>query len=328
MESGALLHPTLKQLLTKKEQLRIFTHQRGRVLQRVDFANPVPADGFNTGMYRILLMQDIPSDSEVACVFPNHPDPRKQVIISSAYYQLDSFNRALNERLRESLDFTDGVGTVKLCVCYGNHAFVCQGISGTAYVVWARHVNHTNHSNVASVLHSNVPLVINMDGCMLTKHVFILKPVVQDARDELACIPITRASPEIYFPMGRAIFVSEVKLAVPRRAEVRTLPYQQALQYVMARDAALPGVALEPNPYSIGAEASVDAEMSWIAGTAGFNYGEGPDSGTPRGSLFCEEVPVDLRRLQGTPPVPQESDAETPPDPFARRYVPKKENVI
>lgn len=328
--STAPLHPSLKQLFTNKTHLRIFTHLSStRTLQRVDFEHLVPVDGFNGGLYRIMLKHDIPASGEVVCVFPNHPNTAKQVIQMSQYYRLSSFNRDLNERFRASLDWTDGIGTTKLCVVYGNHAFVCQGITGTAYIVWARHISHTNHSNVASLVNSNVPLIINMDGRMVIKRIFILKPVVQDVQGELMCIPITQQSPELFFPLQQEIFVSEVDPLRERRRKIQTLSYRDALYQVVSRSkSAHMEISQEENPYSLDVEDN-DSDMGW---TTSFNYGQGPDAGTPRTAVFCAEIPTDIRRLQHTPPVLMTSDDdEEIPDPFAQgRKAPQKEkeNIV
>ena len=70
--------------------------------------------------------------------------------------------------------------------------------------------------------------------------------------------------------------------------------------------------------------------MGWMIGGNDntFNYGSDPDAGSPRPEVFCQEINVDLRRLDATPPIVQSGDESADaPDPFEEeddnnRFVP------
>ena len=323
MRNVTPLHKDVVAAIEAKRHLEIFTHSRGRILQPIDFQHGVVADGFNAGHYCLMLddsIADAKKHGEVVCLLPNHGDASKQVIRSGAYTYLDSFNRDLNDRFRESIEFTDGVGTIKLAVCFGNHVFVCKGLTGTAYIVWARYINYTNHANVASQIHSHVPLIINKDGKMITKGIYILKANVQDQAD-LARIPITKHSPELLFPMKRSIFVAEVRTQLLQPKKISTLSHKAALARVLSpakANTVRPG--REKNPFS----ASVDWEdevLGWVdsdgSNSVTYNYGSDPDAGTPRAELYCQELSMDIRTLDKTPPIAfSDGEDRNAPDPF------------
>lgn len=315
---GPDLHKDVQNALSSKRQLEIFTHSRGRLIQHIDFQHAIVADGFNTGHYCIMLSDEI-GPGEVVCLLPNNGSESKQVLRSSKYSHLSSLNRDLNRQFRDSIDFTDTVGNTKLAVCYGNHVFICKGITGTVYVVWAKHVNYTNTANVASEIHSNIPLIINKDGKMVTKGIYILKPNVHDAAD-LARLPITKKSPELLFPLDASIFVSEVRQVQQPHKKIATLSKQNALARVLSPvKSTTSKVSRERNPFSASVDFEDDA-VGWISGdtSASFNYGSDPDAGTPRLQLYCQDIPTDLRKLNETPPIVHsdgEDDAKVP-DPF------------
>jgi len=328
------LSDTIQTLLDGKRHSEIFTHHHGRVFQRVDFKNQVVLDGFNAGQYCIMLDDVIQKDIQVACILPNRPGVSEQVMQSTQYRSLESFNRDLNARLRESLEFTDGIGTTKLAVCFGNHAFACLGITGTVYVLWAKHISFTNQSNVASIIHSNVPIVVNMDGRMMTKGIFILKAKLNGTHsdDELSRIPITKDSPELLFPLYRDIFVCENRMPRAKPKRIKTLSLKSALARVLSPDkASTASASQEVNPFASSIDVEEDA-MGWIVGGGGashsMTYGSDPDAGSPRPEIFCQEINVDLRRLDATPPIADsDDDVPPPPDPFVS-IAKEKEEIV
>lgn len=310
------LNKKLKELLTNGKHLELFTHNHGRVLQKVDFHHEVVTDGFNAGTYKIMLSAKKHAASEVACVLPNHPDADKQVMFVNDYWSMEKFNLDLNARLRESLEMSDLIGTAKLVVCYGNHAYLCQGIVGTAYIVWADCISYTNRTDVAAVLTKNTPLIVNKDGVQRYKGIFILKPVLQhDMDDELSRIPIAKHTPEIIFPLASNIFCAESRIMKSQKPKIRTMSAREAyIRVTTQTDECISDISREMNPY----EASLDYEDS-TDNTMGWTVGYGPDGGTPREDVFLQELPTDPRRLTSTPPVnvSDDDDDDEKPDAFA-----------
>lgn len=325
LTDAVTLKKDLARLLDDKKQLELFTHtnhHERRLIQKVDFENDVVVDGFNDGSYSIVYHPDIPAGADVRIVFPNHPDTHKQVLRIKDYTYLNSFNKELNERLRNSLNFSDGVGTTRLVVCYGNHAYICQGIQGTVYIVYASYITVTNHSSVANVMHQGVPLIINKDGAMAYKHIFICRSSIRDVDEgDVCCIPLTEQSPEIFFSIKKQIFVCESrKLQRPdNKKRMKMLSFKAVLNRIMTVKSPV-DVSQEYNPHA----ASLDMEEDW---TAEYTLGRMPDGGTPRDDIFLQELPS-FRSLQRTPPIVHSSsdDDNDEPDPFKEDALsPKKE---
>lgn len=324
------IHPDIRTRLVNGKHLDLLTHNLGQRRQIVDFKQDVVLDETNSGNYCVMLESGFSSEkgNEVGCILGTHGNPKKQVLLSASFKSLRSFNLELNERFRNALDRTDIVGSNKLAVCYGNHIFVCSGLTGTVYIVWAKHINFTNYSNVASTIDSDVPMIVNMDGQMKVKGIYFLKPTVHDASD-LERIPISTKSPEIIFEIKCMPWVAEVREEKPPRNTIQTLTYKQAVARVTSpstlNSSSQQQIERESNPFG----ASVDFEddsypMGFIIGGSGsrhnisasFNYGSDPDAGTPRDTLYCQEINMDVRNLERTPPVAL-SDGE--PDPYLER---------
>jgi len=310
------LKKELKELLTSGRHFEIFTHNHGRILQKVDFKNQVVTNGYNTGHYKIALTDKIYAGSEVACVIPNHPESDKQVMFIHDYWTLESFHKELNARLKDSQYISDGVGTAQLAVCYGNHAYLCEGITGTAYVVWTSHISLRNRSsNVAATLTQNTPIIINKDGRQVYKGIYILPLVAQDEA-QLSRIPFERGSPNILYSTKTNIFVCETRVLKTQKSKIKTMTAEQAKLFLTTQDTNLESsVSKEINPWesSINFEEDICIETFHSKSSNSFNYGSDPDGGTPRNEedIFLQELPTDPRRLQQTPPV-----LHSDPDPF------------
>jgi len=309
-EAGAApqphLHEEISSKIAKGDHLDLLYHRRGRMVQTVDFQQTLVTDAYLTGLYQMFLSSTIPkSSSEVVCLLPNNQKyPDQQVIRSSKYGTNQmAFNKDLNASMEASLDSSDGMGRVKLAVCYGNHIYICNEISGTVYIVWATHINRTNSGNVANTLYTNVPMIINMDGQAKLKAIFILKPTVADVSD-LDRVPITAESPRLLFKRDSRIFVCEVypDAVAIHKNEVRTMSHRDALATVMTltKDS-LAVMKRERNLFAT----SIDVEVE---------VGEGFDGGTPRMGLYMEEFVGGP--LAATPPVIQSEGEGTARDPF------------
>jgi hypothetical protein len=87
---------------------------------------------------------------------------------------------------------------------------VCVGITGTLYLLWARHVNRTNHGNVPNTLFNDVPVLVNMTGAARVRGIYILREeILEDA--DLLRIPITAESPTFLQDGDVDLFVCEVR---------------------------------------------------------------------------------------------------------------------
>jgi hypothetical protein len=304
------LLPEIAQKIESGNHLDLLIHQRGRMVQAVDFYSEVVREAHIMGSYQIYLSHKTPPDRHVICLFPNLPPGAKDVIKSKDYRYLSSLNKDINASFEKSLENTDVMGTVKFVVCYGQHMYVCKKITGTIYIVWASHVNRTNAGNVSNTIFTNVPIIINMDGQARFKALFILKASVQNVTD-LTRIPITQTNPKILFNKDVPLFVCEVRTAVPAQMAITTVSRKEALAAVSATSKRnVDAIRRAANPFA----SSVDFEEEDVGYMSDcMSATLEVDAGTPRADLFLHDL--DQRSFSATPPIVR-SDEENVNEPF------------
>lgn len=187
------------------------------IVRHVDFAHAIVRESFNTCPYEIMWDTGIPKRAnQVVCLFPNHENrtsERHHVLRASGYWWLSSFNKELNRRFKASLNHTESAGSVRFAVCYGRHVYVCDGIQGHIYILWARYVNRTNHGNRPNTLFTDVPCIVNTDGCHVVTGLYILRERIEEDAD-LIRVPIEQHSPSFIMPKNANLFVCEVRVDV------------------------------------------------------------------------------------------------------------------
>lgn len=187
-----------------------------RIRQDVDFSHELVRESFLTYPYEIMWHCHIPQNAnDLVCFFPNHEargDERAQVLYVNTYWKrsLANLNKEINRRFKASLDYTEQGGRTKFAVAYGAHVYVCTGIAGNIYLLWAEHVNRTNHGNVPNTLYHDVPVIVNTNGRGSVIGLYILPAVVREDWDLLR-IPITSDSPVFIMPKDADLFVCEVR---------------------------------------------------------------------------------------------------------------------
>lgn len=246
----------------------------GTMVKTIDFSQDVVREAFNTCPYEILWHSNIPSNAaarNVVCLFPNHEDrlvESKHVLYASSYWSLTSLNKEINERFKVSLHHTDGGGTIKFVVCYGKHVYICSGIIGTIYLLWARHINRTNHGNVPNTLFHDVPVIVNMTGSAQVRGIYILREeILEDA--ELLRIPIMKDSPVFLKDKDADLYVCEVRDVFVPETGADAITLHQLGHSLITRKAAMARI-LAPTPQlqrhqqrqGLTEEASVDWEQN------------------------------------------------------------------
>lgn len=188
----------------------------GRIRQDVDFSHELVRESFLTFPYEIMWHTHIPrTANQLVCLFPNHEartDERAQVLHVHSYWSgsLANLNKEINRRFKASLDYTEQGGRIKFAVAYGAHVYVCTGIAGNIYLLWAAHVNRTNHGNVPNTLYHDVPVIVNTNGRGSIIGLYIIPPIVREEFD-LVRVPITADSPVFMMPKNADLFVCEVR---------------------------------------------------------------------------------------------------------------------
>ncbi len=164
-------------------------------VKKVDFFDPSPTEDLFKNRHVIYISRELPSknDPDLICLFPQIADRKKQVLDAKKYFYLSSFNRDINENMKQPPE--DSLKPV-FAVAYGNHVYVCKFITGTVYIYWTKYINQINAGNVANTPYRRVPLVMNYDGHYGVKGIYILKPQVKHENDLLR-IPVAPKNPLI-----------------------------------------------------------------------------------------------------------------------------------
>lgn len=200
---------------------------RGNIVRTVDFAEEHVRGSWDVARHQILLSRKILHTHPVIVLFPNHKErdnPSMRIVRSDSYFKRNSFNRELNKRLRDSLDRTDEGGDIRVAVCYGEHCFLCSGLTGTIYVLWASRV--LSVSNGVPTPHTNQPFIFNLDGKGVTKGLFMLPPKVADDAPLLR-MPMTELSPTYHFKMSDPPFVCEVRAPSKPPRSLHTMSHRR-----------------------------------------------------------------------------------------------------
>jgi hypothetical protein len=165
--------------------------------------------------------------------------------------------------------------------------FICSGIRGTVYIIWADYINRSNNGNVSNAVYRNVPLVFCCDGQGHVTSIFVLKPLVSEPSD-LERMPICQGNPQLMFNVCDNLFVCEKRTdsETEQQTSIRTISRRDALLQLQTTSKAV--TTINKNPY----EQSVDAEelhaLDFLsdAALAHLSQNSGPDDGTPRSELF------------------------------------------
>lgn len=158
-----------------------------------------PEDAFMT-RYVLQLGASIGSKTELVCIFPNHPKEKSRILRASSCWSLDSLNKTINERFRESLEDTAHARRIKFAIAYGDVVYACADITGTIYVFWASYINVINNGNIANTQYREWPIVCNYNGQYKPKAIFIPKKEIMDTLSELHVLPMADRNPVLMFP--------------------------------------------------------------------------------------------------------------------------------
>lgn len=202
---------------------------RGNMVQTVDFKESRVQGSWDVARHQILISSTIIHTHPVIVLFPNHKDrdnPAMRIVRSDSYFKRNSFNRELNRRLRDSLDHTDEAADIRVAVCYGEHVFLCHGLTGTVYVLWASHVH--SMSNGIPVPRVDQPFIFNYDGNGTAKGVFMLPPEVKNDT-QLLRMPLTATSPAFRYEMADPPFVCEVRAQGRPPRSLQTMSYRRVI---------------------------------------------------------------------------------------------------
>ena len=214
------LNEAIAELLAQENVEQLLRNRRVRT---VDFG-PRPLRDDSGTRYTIQLSAELSTPSPVVCAFRRVPAGSKRILWSSSYFRLASFNKELNSRLLASIEQPE------VAIAYGNTVYDCIGVTGTLYVVWSVAVQRVNAGNRANAPLQNVPLVINCDGELRIKGIFMLEPDMEQPHVRL--LPHAQGNPIIQYP-GSAIFVCDVPAPPPPRAPIATLSRAEAEQQLL-----------------------------------------------------------------------------------------------
>jgi hypothetical protein len=213
-------------------------------VQHIDFGKRVDNAYFDRD-YRIELRDDTVATHPVVCIFPQ--ERNGAFFLSNAANEavvernLVRFNRALNRRLENS---AQAEGT-RLAIAYGGHVYLCDNLTGTLYMTWAKLVNVGTHQH-RQIMHVGAPVLINMNGHHGYKHIIILNPTVSNPFLDIVHPPLGQIL--LHRKWEQPLFVAETPSTV--KQEVQTLSAAEVTNSlnVIGRDPdLLAGAILGPN---------------------------------------------------------------------------------
>lgn len=301
-DKGVPLNAAITLNLESGQQHVLIRPVRGAVTQRVNFSDPTVRESFDTSVHRILISEDIKHTHPVIVLFPNHKErdnPDLQVVDSRKFSSRDSFNRVLKTRFQDSLEGQD----VKMAVCYGEHVILCDGMTGTPYILWTEYIR--SEKGRAAPITRNTPLIVNMDGLGIVKCIYRLQRAVFTSQDLLR-MPITKKSPEFMFSRYSMPFVNESRPERTPQHRLKTISYRNAMALMTDQTVRTQG----EHDYHTQ-ELTTDGEMDAITGfMANDDCILGPDDGTVQEDplRITQAVLAHVQNPSSTPPVLDSAD--------------------
>lgn len=188
--------------------------------------------------YTIKFNSDIPSNCNMAILFPNHPLSKKRVLWTKSYLgNLNQFSRELNDRIQKS-----NRDHLSVIITSGNHLYQFQGFVGNLYLWWAETINIERVNQIQNEILRNVPVLVETNGQMNCRSLFIFK--------ESLLVNLNDAT--FFEPIDNNLYCCETD---PRKNEIKPIntlsnehANQMAENLVLRRIKELPGDEL---PYPL-----------------------------------------------------------------------------
>jgi hypothetical protein len=230
-----MLLPILNDIVEDGNIMRLFVGTQSPSLVRtINFATDPPKADFMHNQYRILLEDGFPEKKEdLVCIFPNHPIKSKRFLQLCHYRNRDDFNKELNQRFTLSPEYTEQFKEHRFLVLYGSHCYVCKGITGSIYIVWATQITKINKSNAASIPYTNVPLIMNCDRQASVKSLYILRPQIENKPIDLSLMPKAAGNPKFMYDKRFSPFVCETRPDEHDQRSIVVISKEDALAMVM-----------------------------------------------------------------------------------------------
>lgn len=222
-----MLSEEIKKLIDQRDFDILFNGKHSRKhVKHVDFFEKSEPEDMFKNKYVIYMSRNLPSrnDPDLICLFPQLSNPKRQVIDAKSYYLMSSFNKDINENMKET---PSDLSKPVFAVAYGNHVYVCKHITGTVYIYWTKYINQINAGKVANTPYKRVPLVMNYDGHDGPKGIYILRTQVKHEND-LHRLPIAPGNPLVM--QDGPMFNCEVQIQQKQMFKMMTLTERDAVQ--------------------------------------------------------------------------------------------------
>lgn len=229
--------PVLQDVVESGHIMGLFlSNQANSALRVIDFAREAPTHDFQHNTYRIMLHDALPIKEgveNVVCVFPGHSNKSKRLLCSKDYGKdRDGFNLELNERFLATPEWDEVYKDKRLLVLYGSHCYLCKGITGSVYIVWAEYVTRINAGNTASIPFKHVPIIMNCNRKYGIKAMYILKPSIANTPVELSLMPRAPGNPRLLYNTRYSPFVCEMRPDEIPPKPIQTVSKQEAYAMV------------------------------------------------------------------------------------------------
>jgi hypothetical protein len=234
---GAMdLLPLLREAVDSGHVMSLFvSNQANAALRVVDFSHDPPKNDFQHNTYRVMLHDAVPTVAKnmLVCVFPGHSNKSKRFLQLESYGgDRDGFNKELNERFLATPEWDETYKDKRFLVLYGAHTYLCKGITGSIYIVWAEYVTRINAGNTASIPHKHVPIILNCNRKYGIKSMYILRPAIDNKPNELSLMPRAPGNPRLLYDTRYSPFVCEMRPDGVAQKRVQTVSKQEAYAMV------------------------------------------------------------------------------------------------
>jgi hypothetical protein len=173
--------------------------------------------------YAIMLDALIPRDCQLVLLFPNHPVEKQRVLYSNHYSQLYQLGIAINERIRESHQWT-------FAILVSDQIYEFLSVTGNIYVVWCIRANQRNRNNQCISTETMCPCIVQMDGRGRVTALVLL-----NFNTKYQVIPLKNL--KMFTPCRTVIFACETNPpeSLSTRGPIHTHSIEEAISKTMAR---------------------------------------------------------------------------------------------
>ena len=224
----------LRTVIANDTYLQIVQRENAQECVDIDLSGSKKDNPFQH-KYKIMLDSTIPPASYCMLIilFPSHPVEAKRVMYTSDYKTIGALGNELNDRLREARNYGDIPPVILAC---GKRLYRVKNVHCTLYLMWARRIQMCTINSHETVLASNIPILIEMDGHYSHRNIVMFQNDTNGGERELK--PMDLECIDILIPFREPIYVCESVREKSSRT-IETLSEAGALNYITSNPQAI-----------------------------------------------------------------------------------------